>query len=76
MNRATPLTVAECLAHRPLTEVTLVGGSAGLVRQVRWVHVVEVLEVGECLGGGELVLTCGVLLGRRGSWLNITDRSR
>lgn len=64
MNRATPLTVAECLALRPLTEAMLVSGSGGLGRQVRWVHVVEVLEVGECLGGGELVLTCGVLLGK------------
>lgn len=64
MSRAAPLTVAECLTLRPLTEATLVAGHQGLMRQVRWVHVVDILEVGECLGGGELVLTCGVLLGK------------
>jgi len=64
MSRTSPLTVAECLTLRPLTEATLVAGHTGLMRPVRWVHVVEVVEVGECLGGGELVLTCGVLLGR------------
>ena len=40
----------------------MLGGSAGLRRRVRWVHVGEVADIAEQLSGGELVLTTGVLL--------------
>jgi len=39
---------------------TVVSGSAGLDRPVRWVHVGEVYDIAQYLSGGELVLTTGL----------------
>lgn len=58
-----PLTLAECLAIPPLSAATTVAGHAGLDRTVRWVHIVDVPNIEECLVGGELVLTSGISLG-------------
>lgn len=58
--RASMLTVRECLAFEPLAEAQVVGGHAGLDRPIRWVHVVEVPDIIDCLVGGELVLTTGI----------------
>lgn len=41
---------------------TVVGGNAGLGRSVRWVHVGEISDIAQYLGGGELVLTTGIAL--------------
>lgn len=60
---AAPLTLAECLAIPPLSAAEVVAGSAGVNRTVRWVHVVDVPNVEECLVGGELVMTSGISLG-------------
>ncbi|MDP9443312.1 MAG: PucR family transcriptional regulator ligand-binding domain-containing protein, partial [Actinomycetota bacterium] len=58
------LTVADVLA---LPEVqagqpVVLAGEAGLLRPVRWVHVLELSKVEGLLRGGELVLTTGVAL--------------
>lgn len=59
----TPLTVADCLAMSPLSAATVEAGASGLQRPVRWVHVVDVPDIEECLVGGELVMTSGISLG-------------
>ncbi|MGW1051712.1 PucR family transcriptional regulator [Streptomyces sp. NPDC002521] len=43
-------------------EPEVVAGAGQLDRPVRWVHVAEAADVGVMLGGGEMVLTTGVLL--------------
>ena len=40
----------------------VLGGATGLDAPVRWVHVSEILDVGNLLSGGELVLTTGLEL--------------
>ncbi|MFK0039924.1 PucR family transcriptional regulator [Paenarthrobacter sp. NPDC090517] len=40
----------------------VLGGTTGLDAPVRWVHVSEILDVGNLLSGGELVLTTGLEL--------------
>jgi purine catabolism regulator len=60
---AAPLTLAECLAIPPLSAAEVVAGGFGVNRTVRWVHVVDVPNVEECLVGGELVMTSGISLG-------------
>jgi PucR family transcriptional regulator, purine catabolism regulatory protein len=47
-----------CRRGRP----RVVAGSAGLGAQVRWVHAVELTDVGRLLRGGELVLSTGIAL--------------
>lgn len=41
---------------------TVVAGERGLSSSVRWVHAVEVADLGHLLAGGELVLTTGIAL--------------
>ena len=56
------LTVADVLelpvVRRGLPEV--VAGSAGLARELRWAHVIELPDPADLLKGGELVLTTGM----------------
>jgi purine catabolism regulator len=60
---AAPITVADCMRLSPLGAADVVAGREGLGREVRWVHVVDVPNVEECLVGGELVMTSGISLG-------------
>ena len=61
------LTVEEVIAlpvvRRALPEV--VAGEAGLARELRWAHVVEMPDPTDLLKGGELVLTTGIGAGAR-----------
>jgi len=69
------LTVEEVLAlsvvRRALPEV--VTGEAGLRRELRWAHVIEMADPSDLLKGGELVLTTGIGAGAReadqGRWI-------
>jgi len=53
------LTVADILSRKHFEDCQLIAGEKGLVRNVRWVHVFEVTEVGDLLNGGELILSTG-----------------
>ncbi|HEX2030424.1 MAG TPA: PucR family transcriptional regulator ligand-binding domain-containing protein, partial [Actinomycetota bacterium] len=48
----------------PGLSLSLVGGSAGRERRIRWVHVSELEDPTPWLKGGELLLTTGMGLGR------------
>lgn len=54
-------TVRELLAVEPL-RLTLVAGTGGLDRPIRWAHAIELLDPRPYLRGGELVLTMGSAL--------------
>ncbi len=49
-------------------ELKLVAGKNGMENPVRWIHIVEDLEVPDFLQGGELVFTTGIA-SRQSSWL-------
>ncbi len=51
------LTLAEALGLPILEKAEVVAGSAGLSRDIRWVHTVSVPNAANWLHGGELVLT-------------------
>jgi len=54
-----PPTVREAMTFGGFTEATLVGGGAGLDRQVQWVRVMETPETPRRLRPGDLLLTTG-----------------
>ncbi|MFI3313427.1 MAG: PucR family transcriptional regulator ligand-binding domain-containing protein, partial [Eubacteriales bacterium] len=49
-------------------ELKLVAGKSGMENPVRWIHIVEDLEVPDFLQGGELVFTTGIA-SRQANWL-------
>jgi purine catabolism regulatory family protein/PucR-like helix-turn-helix protein/diguanylate cyclase with GGDEF domain len=51
------------LLERPRLQLTLVGGGAGLDREVTWAHVSDLAAPWDFLGPGELLLTNGTGLG-------------
>ncbi|WP_416149936.1 PucR family transcriptional regulator [Salipaludibacillus sp. HK11] len=54
-----PLTVADILTRKHFENCHLAAGKNGLARNVKWVHVFEVTEVGDLLNGDELILSTG-----------------
>ena len=60
MDRLTKLTVHELLSHPSFKEAQLVAGTLGVNRHVRWIHVLEITEVGHLLNGNEVILSTGV----------------
>ncbi|MBS7530533.1 PucR family transcriptional regulator [Hazenella sp. IB182353] len=61
----TRFTVSDCL-KRPLFEgARILAGHSGLQRQVRWVHVLEIMDGSSYVHGEELVLMTGVGVGER-----------
>lgn len=57
-------TLAELLTLSAFAGARVVGGAAGLERQIAWVHVSEILDGGRFLSGGEFVLSTGLELSR------------
>jgi purine catabolism regulator len=53
------LTLAEVLERHLFQDAQIVAGRDGLNRIVRWVHVLEVADVGSLLHGNELILSTG-----------------
>jgi purine catabolism regulator len=54
------LTIREILKRRRFETAEVVAGEAGLYRLVKWVHVVEVIQIKKLLNGNELILTTGL----------------
>ncbi|OXM16165.1 hypothetical protein CGZ75_05555 [Paenibacillus herberti] len=57
------LTVRETLTTALFAGARVEAGHAGLDREIRWVHVLEITGVSELLHGGEMVLTTGAGFG-------------
>lgn len=60
MNNHFKLNVAEVLQRKHFQEAEVIAGKKGLLRTLKWVHVMEVTEVGTLLSGSELILSTGV----------------
>ncbi|UCZ51419.1 PucR family transcriptional regulator ligand-binding domain-containing protein [Bacillus shivajii] len=54
------LTIREILERKHFESIDIVAGIHGLERQVKWVHVVEVIQIKKLLNGNELILTTGL----------------
>lgn len=53
------LTVREALQLEVMRPVRVVAGHAGLDREIRWVHIIDIPEIIPWVRGGELLLTTG-----------------
>jgi len=56
------VTVQEVLALPVFQSAVVVAGRSGLMNQVRWVHITEIIDVARFLKGSELLLTHGIFL--------------
>ncbi|WP_010283200.1 PucR family transcriptional regulator [Bacillus timonensis] len=54
------ITVEDILGRKHFENIKVVAGKEGLGRQVKWVHVVEVINIRNLLNGNELILSTGV----------------
>jgi purine catabolism regulator len=54
-----PITVHDILQRPVFREAQLAAGAGGVHRTVRWLHILEVLDVAALIHGNELVLTTG-----------------
>lgn len=54
------LTVKDILNRETFNSAKVIAGSKGLIRQVKWTHILEVKEFESLINGGELILTTGV----------------
>ncbi|WP_141430659.1 PucR family transcriptional regulator [Bacillus sp. 03113] len=54
------ITIDEILKRKHFDKTEVVAGTAGINRQVKWIHVLEVTQVSHLLNGQELILTTGI----------------
>lgn len=54
------ITVKDILSRKHFEDIQVIAGFDGLGRQVKWVHVVEVINIRNLLNGNELILSTGV----------------
>ncbi|MET3697521.1 purine catabolism regulator [Bacillus oleivorans] len=60
MNNQNLLTVADIMQRKHFEKAEMIAGKQGAHRYVKWVHVMEVTEVGALLNGSELILSTGI----------------
>lgn len=53
-------TIQDLLERPSLKDAKVVAGQQGLDRLVKWVHILEVTDIGQLLNGYEMILTTGV----------------
>lgn len=60
MKNTFKLTVGDILSRPNFKDAKVVAGEKGLNGLIRWVHIMEVTEIGHLLNGNELILTTGL----------------
>ncbi len=55
-----PLRIQDVLMRPVFKGAQLLAGASGIDRPLRWIHILDVLEVRDMIRGGELVLTTGM----------------
>ncbi|MCQ6279977.1 PucR family transcriptional regulator [Bacillus sp. EB600] len=60
MNKEVKLSVQEILKHESFQTAKIIAGKKGITRTVKWVHVMEITDVGNLLNGDELILSTGI----------------
>lgn len=56
------LKVKDVLENKHFKSAEVVAGEDGLLRIVKWAHVIEIVQIDNFLAGDELVLTTGISL--------------
>ena len=56
------LQVKDVLENTHFQSAEVVAGEDGLLRIVKWAHVIEIIQVDNFLAGDELILTTGISL--------------
>ncbi|SEM74193.1 purine catabolism regulatory protein [Mesobacillus persicus] len=60
MKKDVKLSVEEILQQKSFQSAIIVAGKKGITRTIKWVHVMEITNIGNLLNGNELILTTGV----------------
>ncbi|WP_191561885.1 PucR family transcriptional regulator [Metabacillus idriensis] len=54
------ITIDEILNRKHFVQTEVIAGAKGLYRQLKWVHIVESIQISNLLNGHELILTTGL----------------
>jgi PucR family transcriptional regulator, purine catabolism regulatory protein len=60
MKNRLKVTVGDILSRPHFHKAKIIAGKKGLDRLIRWVHIMEVTEIGQLINGNELILSTGV----------------
>ncbi|WP_171050821.1 PucR family transcriptional regulator [Bacillus sp. BHET2] len=66
--------VEDMLVRKHFEHAKVIAGHKGLVRQVKWVHVVEVTSIKNLLNGNELILSTGIALQEEDTFLSLIEQ--
>lgn len=68
------LTISHLLDKKHFDKATIVTGHSGLSNQVKWVHILETIDIEQLIHGNELILTTGIHLKEEASFLNFVQQ--
>jgi PucR family transcriptional regulator, purine catabolism regulatory protein len=66
--------VESILSRKYFEHARVIAGKKGLQRQVKWVHVVEVISIKNLLNGNELILTTGLALKEESAFICLLEQ--
>jgi PucR family transcriptional regulator, purine catabolism regulatory protein len=69
------ITVGDLLQRKHFEDIEVLAGEEGLIRPVKWVHIVEVTNIRKLLRGGEFILsTCALLHDNKELFLSVVEQ--
>jgi PucR family transcriptional regulator, purine catabolism regulatory protein len=69
------LTVRDLLKRKHFEHVEILAGEEGLIRPVKWIHIVEVTNIRKLLRGGEVILsTCALLHNKKDLFISVVEQ--
>ncbi|MGI8383821.1 PucR family transcriptional regulator [Robertmurraya sp. P23] len=69
------ITVGDLLQRNHFEDIEILAGEEGLIRPVKWVHIVEVTNIRNLLRGGEFILsTCALLHDNNELFLSVVEQ--
>ena len=69
------LTINHLLDKKHFDKATIVTGHNGLSNQVKWVHILETIDIEQLIHGNELILTTGIQLKEEASVGTVSVKS-
>ena len=67
-------TIKELLTESHFPKAVLISGKSGLMRQIKWVHILETTMIEELIKGNELILTTGIQLKKEAVFLRFVQQ--
>ena len=68
------LTIKHLLSKKYFDKATIVSGQQGLTNQIKWIHILESIDIGQLVHGNELILTTGIQLNEEKSFLHFVEQ--